>query len=101
MQIGPGSRIVAEADRALKVSKCFRRPTRRSELRSIERARGSLSEPTPSLRSQNLGAEPGVPRSPGLRNRNGTGARSLAARYEANSTPPNAVRFEASQLRVG
>ncbi len=45
-------------------------------------------------------AEPGVPRSPGLRNRNSTGARSHAARYGINSTPVGAVRFEPAQLRV-
>jgi len=62
MQIGPGSRIAAEADRVLKPSKCFCRPTRSPGLRSIEPARGSLSGADTVSAFANRGAEPGVPR---------------------------------------
>jgi hypothetical protein len=43
MQLGPGSRIAAWADRVLKPSQCFRRPTRSAGVRSIEGARRSPS----------------------------------------------------------
>lgn len=98
-KIGPDSRIAVRADRALKPSNAFNLqpavpgfvPSNLPGGRSWSRRR---------ICGRNEGAEPGVPGSPDLRNRNSTGARAHAARYVVNSTPHGQVRFEPAQLRV-
>jgi hypothetical protein len=98
-EIGPGSRIAARADRALKLSNAFAvQPAVPSFVPSNLLARRSRSRRR--ICGRKKGAEPGVPRSPGLRNRNSTGARAHAARYVVDSTLHGQVRFEPAQLRV-
>lgn len=97
-ETGPGNRIAAEADLALKLSKCFRGSTRSPGLRSIERMPAGRSR----SRRRNCSRKDSG-RSPeclGVRGSATVTAPKRAARYRPNSTPTLAVRFEPSQLRA-